>query len=71
MTKGGRMTYAKLKDLIDSEGLISILDKELIREVSDEVIASYLKQAFSLLIDLNSIEGDLVEYLEGKICQKA
>ena len=71
MTKGDRMTYAKLKDLIDSEGLISILDKELIREISDEVIASYLEQAFRLLVDLNSIEGDLVEYLEDKLCQKA
>ena len=71
MTKGDRMTYAKLKDLIDSEGLISILDRGLIEEVSDEVIASYLEQAFSLLIDLNSIEGDLVEYLEDKLCQKA
>ena len=65
------MTYAKLKDLIDSEGLISILDRGLIEEVSDEVIASYLKQAFRLLVDLNSIEGDLVEYLEDKLCQKA
>jgi len=62
MVKEDLMTYAKLKDLIDSEGLISILDR---------VIASYLEQAFSLLVDLNSIEGDLVGYLEDKICQKA